>query len=831
VFRVHLKHIVNMSRLIPSFLSLCSSIGALAGFLLAYVFRHADRDESTRHSSRTAELLGRTLTIAVAATSCTTSIAYTLSNVYGDLSFEPSIIACSFLDTLLWLSLALTLAISSSPVWNAYGTAALVSCVSTAGSLAYSLSKDGFLFSRSFIALVALRCTFLIALCAIASFASYSQIVEDQQTEHEPLLRSTSSSSAGKDDELNDTDEESLSSDDDELVLAKRQEIIKTRGGLLGYLKEFTIFWPCLWPSKNRKLQSVLAALLLDIIAHRIVNVLYARQFGLVVDALYDVVKNGGSFPWETLLLWILLAILAGHSCGLEAIAEYLGVRLTNWSHVQLQAAAFNHVMGLPMSFHDDKDSGEVIKAIEQAGSLASLLHSVVLETLPFLCDIAIALVYVSTLLDIFATIIVLYVFVAFTFVTYFISLAMVKARRDSAAKSRSQSRLLYEVVSNFATVTSFGRQSHEQRRLRAALQTAVDSDQWNNDLHIYLSASQELVELMGLLAISTLAAYKIARSSIPVGNFVTIYEYWDVVTTPLWILGHTLRQISSNLVDAERLLQLFQESSPIEDGPIELSPSTTLGTISFSDVSFAYSADQKQRTLHNIDFTAQPGQTIALVGATGAGKSTIVKLVLRFFDVSLPGVVTIDGHNIKHLTLDSLRSLIGIVPQTPALFNSSILENVRYGRLTASDAEVHEACRSAAIHDRILTFPQGYHTRVGERGVKLSGGELQRLAIARVILQQPRIVLLDEATSALDTKTEQEIQQGLVKDLTQGRTTIVIAHRLSTVVDADQILVMNEGKIVERGRHQELLAREGGRYRELWGRQTRAEVGSGRPL
>ncbi|KPI40048.1 Heavy metal tolerance protein [Cyphellophora attinorum] len=820
-----------MLQLIQSCLSLCSSIGALAGFLLAYLFWSADRDESARHPLRSIELLGRVLTIAIAATSCIISIAYTLSNVsYGKVSFEPYIIACSFLDTLLWLSLALTLTVSSRPVWNAYGTAALVSCLSTAGSLVYSISTDELLFPRTFIALVALRCTFLIGLCAIASFASCSRIAVNQQTEHEPLLRSISSSSAGKDGELDDPDEESLTSDDDELVLAKRQEIVKTRGGLLGYLKEFKIFWPYLWPSKNRRLQGILAALLVDIIAHRIVNVLYARQFGLVVDGLYEAVKLGGALPWETILLWIFLAILAGHSCGLEAISEYLGVRLTNWSRIQLQAAAFNHVMGLPMSFHDDKDSGEIIKAIEQAGSLASLLNSIVIETLPFLCDIAIALFYVSTLLDIFATVIVLYVVVAFTFVTYFISLAMVRARRDSAAKSRSQSRLLYEVVSNFTTVTSFGRRSHEQRRLRDALQTAVESDQWNNDLHIYLSASQELVELMGLLAISMLAAYKIAHGSIPVGNFVTIYEYWDVVTTPLWILGYTLRKISSNLVDAERLLQLFQESSPIKDGPIELSPCNALGAVSFSDVSFAYSADQKQLTLHNIDFTAQPGQTIALVGATGAGKSTVIKLLLRFFDVCSPGAVTIDGHNIKHLTLDSLRGLIGIVPQSPALFNTSLLENVRYGRLTASDAEVHAACHSAAIHERILSFPQGYHTRVGERGVKLSGGELQRIAIARVILQQPRIVLLDEATSALDTKTEQEIQRGLVKDLTQGRTTIVIAHRLSTVVDAHQILVLDEGRIVERGSHQELLDREDGRYRELWGRQIRAEVGTGRP-
>ena len=266
-----------------------------------------------------------------------------------------------------------------------------------------------------------------------------------------------------------------------------------------------------------------------------------------------------------------------------------------------------------------------------------------------------------------------------------------------------------------------------------------------------------------------------------------------------------------SDFVDAERLLHLMQIQPSIKTSETAIDIDVK-GRVAFENVQFSY--DPKQITLRDLSFEVSPGQTIALVGETGAGKSSTMKLLLRLYDVT-GGRISIDGHDIRDLTLDSLRTAIGVVPQAPLLFNGTVLENLRYAKLDATDAEVEEACRAAAIHDKILTFADGYNTKVGEQGVKLSGGEVQRLAIARVFLKDPPILILDEATSAVDSITEQTVQTALDR-LRTGRTTLVIAHRLSTIVKADHILVIHDGMIAEQGRHEALL-QQGGRYSRMW--------------
>jgi len=287
-------------------------------------------------------------------------------------------------------------------------------------------------------------------------------------------------------------------------------------------------------------------------------------------------------------------------------------------------------------------------------------------------------------------------------------------------------------------------------------------------------------------------------------------------------MLAYSYRQLTSNLIDAERLLQLLKTKSKVtdRDGAAELKLAGA--RVEFTDVSFAY--DERKPTIKEMSFVANPGETVALVGETGGGKSTTLKLLFRFYDVS-GGAITIDGQDVRDVTLSSLRDALGVVPQDPSLFNDSILENVRYSRLNATDEEVYEACKAASIHEKIMTFPDGYKTKVGERGVKLSGGELQRVSIARVFLKNPQIVLLDEATSAVDSSTESQIQESF-KKLSAGRTTFIIAHRLSTIMDADRILVVDNGEIVERGTHQELLER-GGRYVDLWTKQSSKKTSS----
>lgn len=282
----------------------------------------------------------------------------------------------------------------------------------------------------------------------------------------------------------------------------------------------------------------------------------------------------------------------------------------------------------------------------------------------------------------------------------------------------------------------------------------------------------------------------------------------------PLSFFSDAHRQLERNLIDAEQLLQLFQRSPAVEGGSATLA--LIEGCVRFENVEFSY--DGAKKIIKGLSFVAKPGQKIALIGETGGGKSTILKLLFRFYDVS-NGSIAIDGQDIRGVTLASLRDNIGVVPQDPSLFNDTIMSNVRYSRLDATDAEIIEACKAAAVHEKILSFTEGYHSKVGERGVKLSGGELQRIAIARVILKDPKIILLDEATSSVDTETESQIQQALEK-LTEGRTTFVVAHRLSTVVDADYMVVIKDGTILEQGSPKDLLKAKG-KYYNMWSKQV----------
>jgi len=309
----------------------------------------------------------------------------------------------------------------------------------------------------------------------------------------------------------------------------------------------------------------------------------------------------------------------------------------------------------------------------------------------------------------------------------------------------------------------------------------------------------------------------KILTLNRTVGTFVNLVTYWAVFAQPLNYLSYMYSTLTSMFIDAERMLQVLQIKPAVAEAPNAPDLKLTAGKVDFEGVNFCY--DPRKQTLEDVNFSASPGSTVALCGETGSGKSTTLKLLFRFYDVT-GGAIKIDGQDIRDVTLSSLRRSIGVVPQDPALFNESIMANLKYARLDATDEEVHEACKAAAIHDKIMTFPDGYESKVGERGIKLSGGELQRVAIARVLIMNPRIVLLDEATSAVDSATEELIQEAF-KRLSAGRTVFVIAHRLSTICEADLILCMDNGRIIERGKHADLLMLNG-KYNELWSKQTK---------
>lgn len=385
---------------------------------------------------------------------------------------------------------------------------------------------------------------------------------------------------------------------------------------------------------------------------------------------------------------------------------------------------------------------------------------------------------------------------------------------QENATRARAVDSLL-----NFETVKYYGAEGYEVDRYREAI-LKFQGLEWKSTASlVVLNQTQNLVIGLGLLAGSLLCAYFVSEQKLQVGDFVLFGTYITQLYMPLNWFGTYYRMIQTNFIDMENMFDLLKEETEVKDvpgaGPLRFHK----GRIEFENVHFSYADGQE--TLQDVSFTVMPGQTVALVGPSGAGKSTILRLLFRFYDIS-SGCIRIDGQDISQVTQISLRSHIGVVPQDTVLFNDTIANNIRYGRVTAGDSEVEAAAQAAGIHDAILSFPEGYETQVGERGLKLSGGEKQRVAIARTILKAPDIILLDEATSALDTSNERAIQASLAKVCT-NRTTIVIAHRLSTVVNADQILVIKDGCIIERGRHEALLSR-GGVYAEMWQLQQQGQ-------
>lgn len=333
------------------------------------------------------------------------------------------------------------------------------------------------------------------------------------------------------------------------------------------------------------------------------------------------------------------------------------------------------------------------------------------------------------------------------------------------------------------------------------------------------MNVTQNLVFMTGLMVACFIAAYQVTKGILRVGNFVTLLTYMAQLQSPLNFFGTFYRIIQSAMINAERMLELFKEKPTVIDQPTAQAMERCKGDVRFENVSFAY--DTRKPALQGLDFHCAPGTTTALVGESGGGKSTIFRLLFRFYQAER-GAISVDGHDVQDITIESLQSHIGVVPQDTVLFNDSLMYNLKYANLVASDEQVFEACRAASIHDKILAFPDGYDTVVGERGLRLSGGEKQRIAIARTILKDPRIIMLDEATAALDSATEEHIQEALTT-LAKGRTILVIAHRLSTITMADQILVLHQGQVAERGTHEGLLGANG-RYATMWKKQVRAQ-------
>ncbi len=483
----------------------------------------------------------------------------------------------------------------------------------------------------------------------------------------------------------------------------------------------------------------------------------------------------------------------------------------------------FSHLHGLSLRFHLERQTGGVSRDIERGTKgISFLLNFMLFNILPTLFEIVlVAAILFSKYSPWFAviTFTTLLVYIAFTLVIteWRMSFRRTMNDMDSKANTRAIDSLL-----NYETVKYFGNENYEARRYDDQMSKWEVAAVSNQTSLSALNAGQSMIIAVGITALMLLAADGVAKGRMTIGDLVLVNVFMLQLYMPLNFLGFVYREIRHSLADMERMFRLLDEHREIEDAPNAVPLAVDNPEVRFAQVGFYYDPDR--RILSDVNFVIPPGHTVAVVGASGAGKSTLSRLLFRFYDVS-EGRILIDGQDIRSVTQASLRAAIGIVPQDTVLFNDTVYYNIAYGRVGATREEVLQAARSAHIHAFIESLPQGYDSMVGERGLKLSGGEKQRVAIARAILKNPAILIFDEATSALDSKSEKAIQDEL-RSVARNRTTLVIAHRLSTVIDAHQILVMDRGRIVERGLHRELLAQRGV-YAQMWALQQQGKSGS----
>lgn len=621
-----------------------------------------------------------------------------------------------------------------------------------------------------------------------------------------------------KDSSQPEADDQYEDSDDEDEVNAGRGKLKKH---WWVYTKAFAIFLPHLWPRKSVRLQLHFPALGLCLLACRALNVLVPLQLGIVIDILRG---PGGNVPWAAIGLFVLLGLLDS-SAGISLVQSWLWLPINSYTTEELSAAAYDQVMNLSSDFHDSKKSGRMWRIVSRGESLTDLVQTICFEMVPMAADLAIAVSVFWWLFDAYMAFIVALASVLFLWSTAKTMPLRTKRQRDYIKAWEDEYAQMTESSLNWSNVCYFNRIGYEQNRYKEAVRNSQHKLIRYRGLSFFVSGLRVLTLQVGLLAATMLAAYQISKGDRKVGDFVVLITYWAQLSGPLSFFANGFSRIAISLVDAEKLLELLQTKPTVANHPGATDLVLKQGQVDFDRVCFSY--DGKRQVAKNISFRAEPGQTIALVGETGGGKSTILKLLFRFYDAT-SGNVMIDGQDVRLVTLESLRANIGCVPQDPVLFNQTILQNLRYAKLDASEEEVQAACKAVALHDKIMSFTKGYSEKVGERGVKLSGGELQRMAIAQAILKDPKILLLDEATSSVDSETEALIQSSLRK-LCAGRTTFVIAHRLSTIVHADLIMVINGGSVIERGTHDKLM-RVGGHYSRLWTRQLRLQTGEEGP-
>lgn len=579
---------------------------------------------------------------------------------------------------------------------------------------------------------------------------------------------------------------------------------------------------PYLWPAGETGVKIRVVTSLMALLLSQLIAVATPQLFSQAVDSLAPETPDGATFLGLMAVgLTLAYGIARLLSTGLQQLRDVIFTTVGQGALRALALETFTHIHRLSMRYHITRKTGGLSRIIERGvKGVEFLLRFLLFSIGPLVLQLLLILAVLFTQFDSTYVLVVAVTIGLYVWFTFSVTEWRVRIRKEMNDQDTDANQKAIDSLLNFETVKYFGAEKWEADRYDNAMRQYEAAAIKTNYTLAFLNFGQAFLITAGLVIVMVMAAIGVQNGTLTVGEFVLVNAYMIQITMPLNFLGTVYREIRQALIDMGEMFDLLQQPAEVVDKPDAEVLNVQSGEVVLEDVHFGY--DAERAILKGVSLTAKPGETVAIVGSSGSGKSTIGRLLFRFYDVG-SGAVRIDGQDLRDVTQNSLHAQIGVVPQDTVLFNDTVHYNIAYGRPTASEEEIMTAAKAAKIHDFVSSLPDGYQTTVGERGLKLSGGEKQRVGIARTLLKNPPILLLDEATSALDTETEMEIQAEL-KAMAKGRTVITIAHRLSTIAEADRIVVLESGVIVEQGTHDALLAADG-RYAHLWNRQSEDEA------